>query len=340
MGTETKSRTLHYKMAKITKSSKTLQQMLENQLVKKGASLSLAKKREEPLSGNEDGAFRILNEPKKHQGMFFAQLMRWEKDKSQSTITIKDSAKSYSIRMIKTGDIRQEAKAKKEKEEFLESVLYFGVLDNHLVLLSSQSLNARQLETHLSWLLGTQSKELPSDGMFILQDQPTKEAREKLENSPARKVSFGSPIVGELTVDEDNNKMMKSTSAKSIQYIPTGVTGELIAALFKQMGAPVPKLQDALDDANLQLKLEVTYLRQTTKSGQQFLDSLSTSLRHAHEEDVSVSLANGTKLKGKDIKLSTDIRVAFNDGIIDDNELYHQMHNWMVSLINNDSLND
>lgn len=333
MKNETKRRTLHYKLAVMPKAKKTLQKMLETAVLNNGA-LAKAADREESISSSDD-SFRLLNNPGNHRGMFFAKLMLWEKNQSHSAITIDKSATSYSVRTIQPSDIQKQNKAQTQKEEFLESMLHFGVLDNHIVLMSSAALTARQLETHLTWLLGTKSKHLPNDGIFSLSDKPTVETRKKLEKSPARKVSFGAPITAKS--GEETSETV-SNSVKSIHFVPAGITGELIAAIFKNLGAPVPKLDDALDEANLKLKLEVTYLRQTTKSGQQFLDELSTSMRHAHEDDVVVDLANGTQLKGKDLKLSTHINVQFNNGAIDENELYHAMHDWLTHLISEEQI--
>ncbi|MBE0472203.1 MAG: hypothetical protein IBX55_22185 [Methyloprofundus sp.] len=332
MRNEKKARKLHYKLAVISKGTTTLQQMLQTVVLNNGV-LSKAADREEELSEVGD-SFRLLNKPLIHSGMFFAQLMFWEQNQSHSAITIDKLAESYLVRTIQPSDLQSQGNAQAQKEEFLESILYFGVLDNHIILMSSPSLTARQLESHLSWLLGTKTQNLPSDGIFSLSDKPTITTIKKLENSPARKLSYGAPIKAEVREDSKslNNKV------KSLQFVPAGITGELILAIFKDLGAPAPKLDDALDDANLRLKLEVTYLRQTTKSGQQFLDQLSNSMRHAHEEDVVVDLANGTQLKGKDLKLSTNIHVQFNNGAIDENALYHQMHTWLVSLINEEQI--
>ncbi|MDG4811667.1 hypothetical protein P8629_01480 [Hydrogenovibrio sp. 3SP14C1] len=328
MRNETKRRTLHYKLAVMPKAKNTLQEMLETVVLNNG-SLKKASDREESISSSDD-SFRLLNDPVKHRGMFCAKLMLWEKNQSHSAITIDKSATSYSVRTIQPSDLQKQSIAQAQKEEFLESILHFGVLGNHMVIMSSASLTARQLETHLTWLLGTQSKHLPDDGIFSLSDKPTVEAIKKLEKSPAKKVILGAPITAQ---PKEENEGTTSNSVKSIQFVPAGITGELISAVFKNLGAPVPKLDDALDEANLKLKLEVTYLRQTTKSGQQFLDELSTSMRHAHEDDVVVDLSNGAQLKGKDLKLSTNINVQFNNGAIDENELYHAMHDWLSHLI-------
>ncbi|MFH4134694.1 hypothetical protein WAI79_19990, partial [Acinetobacter baumannii] len=40
------------------------------------------------------------------------------------------------------------------------------------------------------------------------------------------------------------------------------------------------KLEDGLDDANLKLKLTLTYNRKTSKSGQKVIDTVASSMRH------------------------------------------------------------
>ena len=47
-------------------------------------------------------------------------------------------------------------------------MLYFGVKGNEVVVMPSQAINVRALETYLSWFLGDRLKLISNDSNFIL----------------------------------------------------------------------------------------------------------------------------------------------------------------------------
>ncbi|MFH4181062.1 hypothetical protein WDA55_23695, partial [Acinetobacter baumannii] len=62
------------------------------------------------------------------------------------------------------------------------------------------------------------------------------------------------------------------------------------------------KLEDGLDDANLKLKLTLTYNRKTSKSGQKVIDTVASSMRH--NDDYVRTLEDGTKVTADNLKMS------------------------------------
>jgi len=92
-------------------------------------------------------------------------------------------------------------------------------------------------------------------------------------------------------------------------------------------------LDSSLDEANLQVTLEITYLRKTTGNGQRMLDNIATSLRHIDEADVKINLHGGGTIKGGDLKLTGSVSVKTNNGLVDETDLYHQLHLWIVTKV-------
>ncbi|HGX9488834.1 TPA: hypothetical protein QHU29_004727, partial [Escherichia coli] len=104
-------------------------------------------------------------------------------------------------------------------------------------------------------------------------------------------------------------------------------------AFFGDNWANDINIKDSLDEANLQVSLEITYFRKTNDSGQAVIDSIATSLRHLDEDDISIKLQGGGEITGKEIKLSGKISVEHNNGIIDENDLFLKMHKWLFSKL-------
>jgi hypothetical protein len=337
---ETRSKTIHYKRAVITNTHLTLQGLLKAAFDSKGKATK-AKQRREVLNP-DDQSCRLINHHKEYNGMLFGQLIFFEPGRSQVLITLDDDADYYEIDSITPDSIDngpdevEDAKIKKRRE-FIDSMLYFGVLDNHVVLVQSASLRARELEAHLAWLLGSCTEVIDSNSALILQDKPSEETIKKIEKAPVKSVHLGTPV--EARVDEssltDKNEPSPEASgfAKKVKWIPCGMGADVIQAALGADWFERLDLDSSLDEANLQVTLEITYLRRTTRNGQKMLDNIATSLRHIDEADVKIDLHGGGTLRGNDLKLTGTVSVKTNNGIVDESDLYHQLHSWMVTKV-------
>ncbi|MGB4498911.1 MAG: hypothetical protein WBI40_09435 [Methylococcaceae bacterium] len=332
MKKETRSKTIHYKRAVITNGNhNTLQDLLKSVFEKKNK-VNKAKERREVLNPDDESC-RLINRLTDYSGMSFGQLIFFEPGRSQMLITLDDNAEYYEVDAITPESFDKSDDTKIEKRrEFVDSILYFGVLDNHVVIVQSKSLRARELEAHLAWLLGTLTESIDKNSALILQDKPSEITIAKIEKSPVKSVHLGTPI--EIAVKEDKQPIKEKTGiAKNIKWIPCGMGADVIQAALGANWFEKLDLDSSLDEANLQVSLEITYLRKTTKNGQKMLDNIATALRHVDEADVRIDLHGGGTIKGGELKLTGTVSVKTNDGLVDESDLYHQLHAWMVTKI-------
>ena len=154
MSNKVRHRKLFYKQAKIVNEKKSLGEMLKNAL-STDSSRKKVISRQEPL--NDSGDLRFINYYENYNGMFFSQLISVEAGKIQSYLHLDEESDSYPIKPIDLEKIEKPAKTEKEKKrkEFLDSIIYFGVIGNHIAILQSSTLRARQLESYLNWFLGS-----------------------------------------------------------------------------------------------------------------------------------------------------------------------------------------
>ncbi|WP_299948581.1 hypothetical protein [uncultured Microbulbifer sp.] len=346
VGSVSKSKTIHYKRVAIGNSSSTLQELLTLACTE-GGEVERASARLERINPDGD-LIRLINHHTTHNNMFFGQLVSFEEGATQPFINLKGAAFYYAIDSITPADIpgrevsTTENELQNRRKEFLNSILYFGVLGNHIVIMQSAALRARELETHLNWLLGT-CVQLLNGSDIILHDKPAESTIRTLENRPVKTIHVGSPVQlaqerMPAAVKADLTSTETTESVRKLSLVPATMGARII-----QMVVPGwfdrHELSDALDDANLKVSLEVTYLRKTTNSGQQVLDSLSTSLRHLDDSDVRIELSGGGIIQGNGLKLSGKVTVkTLPSGLIDENDLYHQMHIWLTMQISNEEL--
>ena len=209
---ETKRRTINYKLAKLGSHPLTLQQMLEATLLDKKSSYHKASNRRESLT--EDGnSFRFINRFNNYDNdMLLCQIVQFEQGRSQMTIVIDEEADMFEVTPISAQDIKQTkvSRAKSKSTEFLESMAYFGVMGNHMVVMGSQALKSKELEHHLQWYLNALTKQ-NIDSAIILSDRPTAKAMKQLEKAPAKSVSIGSDI----TYEQDAHSISGGSKSES-----------------------------------------------------------------------------------------------------------------------------
>lgn len=347
-----RQKSIHYKLAGMSNCSSNLQTILESILQEDGTAPKVGMRREQISPSDSQSGFRLVNRSNTFKTILFGQLVLFEQGKSQTFMTISDDVPFYDINSITSEQIKldgDEASTEQEKEkvkrEFIDSILYFGVLENHMVIVQSSSLRSRDLETHLGWLIHSFSSAFNDNSVLMLLDKPSTEVIQRMNSTPVKKISLGSVPVksqsdtGEISIvnspslpitTEISNKVEK---VRKVRFMPTGKGGNILKAAFGEDWFSNLRLEDSLDESNLQVNLEITYLRKTTSDGQRVMDTLASSLRNTESDDIEIELQGGGKIKGNDLKLSGNISVQYNNGLIDENDLYLRMHKWLMSKI-------
>ena len=327
---EIKRRIINYKLVKIPHHPLTLQDMLEATLLDTKSDYHFAARRRESLT--EDGkSFRLINRFKNYEkDMFLCQIVQFEQGRSQMTIEIDEGADMFEVKPISSKDIKKGKAPSAHDTEFLESMLYFGIMGNHMVVMGSQSLKSRELERHLNWYLKHLTNQV-DDIAIMLSDKPTNEALVQLSKSPAKSVEIGSSVTYEPAsvgaFEKDVNEV------KNLRWSPAGLGANILECLKDNGFIGNMDFEESLDDANLQVSIEFKYKRKTTKSGQRVLDTLSNSLRHVDKDDIKIRLKGGGVIQGDDLKLSTQISIPFLNDNIDESALYYSMRTWLNSKI-------
>ncbi|OKP03257.1 hypothetical protein [Xenorhabdus eapokensis] len=347
MSKETRRKVIHYKRAVIQNCKLTLQEIIESIISENGSAYKVSSRREKITPSDPNSGYRLINKSKNYKTVLFGQLILFEQGKSQALMTIDDDVSHYDINAITSQQIKLESdepisnkRKEKIKREFVDSILYFGVFKNHFMVAQSNSLKIKDIENHLNWLIRNFTDLLNDTNFLVLQDKPTEETIKKIENSPVKKISLGSvPLTSklpEVQIIVENKTESPVTSLKKIKklkFMPIGKGGDIIKAAFGEAWFDDLKLEDALDEANLQVNIEITYFRKTTRSGQKVLDALATSLRNLDDDDIKIELNGLGTITGKELRLSSSLNIQFNNGLIDENHLYLEMHKWLISKI-------
>jgi len=329
-----RQKTIHYKYAKINETGKTLQDYLMKALDDKAKPVD----RFEILDA-EGKVQRFINSKRKQNNMLFGQMIQYEEGKDPAIVIIDEAQSEFSIEHFPMPE-----RADSSHQEFIESVLYFGILENHVLLLQGKGLKNREFEAHILWLLTECADILPNGIKVVISDKPSQEIAEKIDKRPVKKVFLGTDVFApkeELEANSPSEKDDKSEetislAAKKIKFSPFGRGAEILSAIFGDTWKQNLSMDDALDDSNLKVNLEISYLRKTTSQGRNVIDNIATAMRH-HEDldDVKIDFVDGGTMKGGEIRLSDKVSVYENNGIIDASDLYIVMQKWLEKQINN-----
>ena len=146
MGTIVKEKVVHYKKVDFLKGA-NLGQLLKAQLLEKDSFFHKAANRQQFISATKDD-FILINHASSHQSMFFGELIIVESGKAQAVLRIEgDDASEFSIKTYLTEDLpddeEDETIGETVRKEFIDSVLYFGVIDNHVAKIGRASCRER-----------------------------------------------------------------------------------------------------------------------------------------------------------------------------------------------------
>lgn len=231
-----------------------------------------------------------------------------------------------------------------KKREFLESIMHFGIIQNHVVLMQSQALKAPQLENYLRWLLHD-ANVLASDNTFLLVDTPSKEVRNKMNKAKGvRAIKVGGevlpPSLMHMSKSEPKTEMRSEAKSISVTAMKdTANWGPLAAIKSLLEPSQAAKIDfDKLTGSNIELTVTLRYKQNTTEDGHKLMDTLGAAFRNTEDVETAIELIGGGHIKGTELKLDGTISVTSYDGQLNSSEVFEGMRQWLLSKVKSDEL--
>lgn len=319
MAAETKRKQFHYrKTSFLNPVGLTLQELVESALTK----LTPVKNRFERLTDDnflDEKWNRFVNTHRAAMGMQFGNVFLYVEDQNRMTLEIDDTADELNVEQI-----APQKSDNGKRREFLDSILYYGIKGNHVVILQSMSLRARELELHLNWLLH-EANLIDKQNAVYLNNFTPRMTSEKMENAEVKSVKLGTPLYdhyGQLPNSERNDKTKN-------KYQPFGEGIDILNVLAPKR-FPTLSWNELEASSNLEVFVEVTYKRQTDENSQQLLNNLTTALRNAGDEDMRIELKNGSVISGSELQIKGFKSISAYNGILDPSDVFSKMNEWLL----------
>ncbi len=290
---------------------------------------------------------RMVNTHDVQKAFAFGDLTQFEQGALQALIETGQTGASI--------DVAQNQAPK--NYEFVQSLMYWFIQGNHVLMIQSQSLQGRHLEEYLEWLLSTMGAELkasqhialekqlsPSDPALALQDIREIEIGGAPLNS--RSVGISSTKRGDdlNMLATETNETRGDTALIGSQYPLTSqvrLVGETrtgsdrgLDVLRAAMTDPADadRLVNSLPEgAELDVRVKVGF--RTHRRG---LDhsSMTKALRNLPERDVVAHGRNG-KISGGDLFLSYKANVKLIDSLLDPEDVLRAFKEAFNSFVDN-----
>lgn len=326
---ENKRKVLHYRKATFQHSiGRTLQDLLEEAIRKR----ALVKERIRLLNdGSDDGWQQFINTSRSALGMEFGNLVLYAPGQNRQTITIDDQAQELDIEQISPP-----SGTDGKKRQFLESLLFYGVSGDHVILLQSMALRAREFEGYLNHFL-QEAGVLSNDNAVYLNNHVTPATQERLSGSEVKSVRIGTPLIETILGAAEQPASARQphpspSTQKSLSFRPWGEGMNVLKLLAgdRLNGINWSNLQA---DNNLQVFVEVTYSRQTDEKSQSLLNDVTSALRHVSDDDVRIELKGGGTVIGSELQVKGYQSIVTYRGIVDLQDLFEKMNSWLIEIL-------
>lgn len=336
MAKERKTKALTYKHAQFHTAGPVLKQVLAKALVDLK---TIGERRESLAPPDESPIWRLVGEFQIETEFVFGVLLRYAPGTNPTFVVDDESAVKLTVEQMSV-PVTDEGK----RRELVDAVLYFGAVDNHLVMMQSASLRSDHLEKHLQWLLH-KSTALASDNTLQLIDQPPKAIREKLAKKQVKELDIGGALTPAAAVKPAENlpaasggegaKVVVKVQEQSVSdEIDEGGAGVIEA--IKRLLAPDQAARldfQKMAGANIEYTLKIRYKNSTTDDGQKLMNTLGSALRHAEGVDTKIRLQGGGEIKGDDLRLSGNVRVDTYNGIPVPSEVFESIRTWLLEKL-------
>ncbi|WP_322521160.1 hypothetical protein SR882_10320 [Guyparkeria halophila] len=326
---EYKRKTLQYRCVEGLHDGRTLQNLLTPVI---SGSHAYVDQRSQAVEGAhpDDELNRCLNRWVHEDNMLFGEFILYVPGTNKQVVTVQQRQRELSV-----DQIQPPQDPDGHPREFIDSVLYFGVKDNHLAIMQSQSLSDRDLERYLSWLLGSEGGNVLLDGEQIALRKELDIASRNIFND-VREVTVGAPLFDPTetqgTVDPETKQVNVNLTGRGLDWLRHALGRDWV---------------DQLDQADLagahNVEVHLSIVRKGGKrtpgpdnAPQQTMSAITTTLRHLHEEDVTVHTRTYGTVKGDKLFLKTNKSIKCQYGVPTVDHVFEEMGAWLLECIEQD----
>jgi len=217
-----------------------------------------------------------------------------------------------------------------ENDEFLDAILYWLVIKNHVFLIQASGLRSAEFERYIRWLLTERSAVWPSDTHTFLIDEFDLAKDELQKRTPdVRMINIGGrarstdapapePVRERVSVQRGQIAELAGSEEE-------GWVKRVLAAVLGNQETVNSALRRLPEGATLKVLVRLGYERTRRDIDRAELRNLLIAARNLPDSDLSAETKDGTKISGDKIRLTHPARLLLVGDLLDPNDAKRAM---------------
>jgi hypothetical protein len=297
------TRALHYRHAGfLVPSQLTLEQLLRAAI----AVSPLAVDRKCDLGQD---VFQVFNRIATVRNTLCGSLHRWVHGQNQLIVEQDLTATSWFIDEVPPPAPEPGATVA-PRRDFLPFSLYFGVRDNHVIVLQSQGMMAPELGQYLTWFIQRKVPHLTVGNQTVTMYPASAAVLRASGIDAAKSVCITKPLA-DLHERQPTGRKRKPWMEKIVPQL----RAEALTDVLNALGIRTPRALLTQDDSkHLEVYLEIRRPHGKEPLGNPVMNEIGKLVAQQGGDDYSVELLDGSVLTGSNLILKDDVTLTIPDG--------------------------
>jgi hypothetical protein len=300
-------RTFHYRRAEVVGGApQELQSLLSAALTRKTSAKALRMH-----DAGDSDYVRVMYPTYTRNAMLCGMMSDYTQGSAQPIIEIDEEEETFTLKALPAA----------ERQQFLSSLLFFGVEGDDLIVMGSRALGVGHFEEYVNWILNDAT--VFRGGEYLgLRPQVPKRTQAMLP-----KVRYL-----ELVDDVAGASFLRTTEQNTKTSGLFGGISQGLRAAWQTQGSFREHLtvSDGLEAERLRVTVKIGLPR--GRRGLQLLDEVAHVLRHTDDSLVRLKTSRGKDILDGQLRLTNDISVKMEAGIPSLFDVGKKMEEWLRQL--------
>lgn len=273
--------------------------------------------------GEEDADNLFINHYHSGAALVFGDVIHFSKGHMQAVFDATDDEAEVDVQQLELD----------ERQEYIHSLMYWMVKDNHVFIIQSQSLKTNALEGYLGWLLKNRTNIINDAGPVVLDSKfdpgavggNLDDIREVVIGGTAAAVRATAPdaLAGPVEIREVENP--HETNVEAGRAHEKGVVRKVLEAVLGSPELVDQTLRSVPENVELGVKVHLAYRSNRRKIERIGLKHLETSMRNLDDADISVVAGDGNRSADGKIRLHHNVGISVQGSLLDVHDVLRAM---------------
>lgn len=266
----------------------------------------------------------LMNLHHDHRDYFFGDLTHYTKGFMQALLAQAQDAPMLTV----------EQQPPPKGKEYVHSMMYWLAVKDHLLVMQSRSLGAKQLEEYLTWLLKDQSSTISGTGQVILQAKfDPGDVGGDLDDINEIIVGGSIPIPATVETSKPSKVAVDETYRKVARKHLWSRGIDVLRAIMNNEADVQKLLKKVPPEADLQVSVSIGY--KVRKSESEISRApMKEALRNLPDGEIKARGRDG-RMTGKDIRLSYPAGVLKTGSLLDPDDVVRALREAYKHFVDN-----